>query len=140
MSLDDYGNGRVLGQTVRLETVVVNGTRGETVELLHSTGQTVFRNGEVWTLAQMEIDNIRKGSGTFEGQNIMVHADGSTIMGTYKGKLKAVPKSNRTTFAGNWQFTSGTGRAAGITGSGKFKGSGSGDKYVADMSGTASKR
>jgi len=139
MSLDDFANGRVLAQSVRQETVVINGKLGQTIELLHATGQTVFRNGEVWSLAQMEIGNLCKGSGSFEGQNIMVHPDGSTVMGSYKGKIRATPKSNRYTFSGDWQFVSGTGRTAGIKGSGKFKGSGAGDKYIADLSGKALK-
>lgn len=139
MALDDFANGRMLGQTVRQESVVINGKPGQTIELLHITGQIILRNGEVWTLAQLEIDHLRKGSGSFEGHNIMVHPDGSSVLGSYKGTLRAAPKSNRYMFSGDWQFVSGTGRAAGIKGGGKFKGSGAGDKYVADMSGKATK-
>jgi hypothetical protein len=88
----------------------------------------------------MEIDNLRKGAGTMEGQNILVHPDGSTIIGSYKGRMRPIAKSNRFSFSGDWIHVSGTGRAKGIKGSGKFKGSGTSDKFVADMMGKATKR
>jgi hypothetical protein len=81
MNADDFANGKMLGQAVRQESIVVNRAKGLTVELLLATGQVVFSNGEVWTVSQMEIGNLRKGVGTIEGQNIMVHPDGSTIIG-----------------------------------------------------------
>ncbi len=140
MNVDDFANGKMLGQAVRQETIVVNKARGLTVELLHATGQVVFRNGEVWTVSQMEIDNLRKGAGTMEGQNIMVHPDGSTIIGSYKGRMRPIAKSNRFSFSGDWTHVSGTGRTKGIKGSGKFKGSGTADKFVADLMGKAAKR
>ena len=87
-----------------------------------------------------EIDNLRRGTGTIEGQNIMVHPDGSTIIGSSQGKMRTIAKSNRFTFSGDWIHVSGTGRAKGIKGSGKFKGSGTADKYVADMMGKATMR
>lgn len=140
MNADDFANGKMLCQSVRQESIVVNRVKGQTVELLHSTGQVVFRNGEVWTVSQMEIGNLRKGAGTIEGQNIMVHPDGSTIIGSYKGRMRPVAKSNRFSFSGDWTHVSGTGRTKGIKGSGKFKGSGTSDKFVADLMGKAAKR
>jgi hypothetical protein len=140
MNFDDFANGKMLGHIVRQETIVVNKSKGQTVELLHGSGQVMFRNGEVWTVAQLEIDNLRRGTGSMEGQNIIVHPDGSTIIGTYKGRMRTIAKSNRITFSGDWIHVSGTGRAKGIKGGGKFKGSGTADKFVADMSGKAAKR
>lgn len=135
MAHNQYASGRVLGQTVRQETIV---GATDTIELFQTTGQAVFANGEVWTVAQMEIDTIRNGSGSMEGQNIFVHPDGSTIVGTYKGKVKLEPKSNRMKFSGTWEHVSGTGRAKNIKASGKFSGSGSADKYEAEITGEAS--
>jgi hypothetical protein len=133
MNADDFGNGKMLGQAVRQESIVVNRAKGLTIELLLATGQVVFSNGEVWTVSQMEIGNLRKGVGTIEGQNIMVHPDGSTIIGSYKGRMRPIAKSNRFAFSGDWVHISGTGRTKGIKGSGEFKGTGTSDKFVADL-------
>jgi hypothetical protein len=54
--------------------------------------------------------------------------------------MRPIAKSNRFSFSGDWIHVSGTGRAKGIKGSGKFKGSGTADKFVADMMGKATKR
>jgi hypothetical protein len=138
MSRDDFAYCRVLGQSVRQETVMVDPKTGHTIELFLLTGQVVFRNGEIWTISQSEMDDLRNGSGSMQGHNFMVHPDGSTIVGAYQGKVKAESASNGFSFAGDWQYTSGTGRTAGIKGAGKFKGSGAGDKYCADCTGKAS--
>ncbi len=114
MNLDDFANGKMLGQAVRTESIVVNKAKGLSVELLQATGQVVFRNGEVWTVTQMEISHLRKGAGTIEGQNILVHPDGSAIIGSYKGRMRPIAKSNRFGFAGDWTHVSGTGRTKGI--------------------------
>lgn len=139
MKADDFANGKMFGQAIRQETIVVNKTKAQTIELLQATGQVVFRNGEVWTVSQMEIGTLRKGSGTIEGQNIMVHADGSTMTGSCRGRMRTMAKAGRITFSGDWNCTSGTGRTKGIKAAGKFKGSGTADKFVADMVGKATK-
>jgi hypothetical protein len=139
MSMDDFAHCKILGQTVRQESVVVDAKSGHSIELFLMTGQAVFRNGEVWTVSQSELDDLHKGSGSFQGQGFMVHSDGSTMALAYQGKLKAEPDSNRASFTGDWQYVSGTGRVAGIQGAGTFKGSGAGDKFCSDSTGKISK-
>jgi hypothetical protein len=139
MSMEDYAQGVLTGTVVRQESVPVERSKGRSLELQLWTGQARYRNGEVWTVSSVEIADIKNGGGSIRGEQVFAHPDGSTITGSYRGKAKVVPNSNRGTSAGEWTFTAGTGRTAGIKGQGTFKAAMMGDKFVTDFKGKASK-
>jgi len=139
MPHSDFAHCTLVGANSRQESIPVKGKKGRTVELLTWTGQAIFRNGEIWTSSAVEVDEFNRGSGTVRGHQIFVHADGSTITGTYEGKGKAEAGSNRYTARGTWRYAGGTGRASGIKGGGTFKAHGAGDKFVSYVTGTATK-
>lgn len=139
MSMDDFANGTLTGQVVRQESVPVAGKKGRSLELQLWTGQARYRNGEVWTVSSVEVADFHGGGGPFQGEQIFAHPDGSTIHGSYTGKSKMVPHTNRGIGKGEWTLTSGTGRTAGLKAAGTFKVEIMGDKFLTTFSGKAKK-
>ena len=139
MSFDDYANSKIIFQNVRLDTIHPGDKTGHTVDVGLWTGQSIFRNGEIAITSGVETSDGRDGALSFRGNVVSVLEDGSTLSSSYEGKTRMKSGSNQFTAEGEWTFTSGTGRLAGIKGSGTFKAAGAGDKGHSDCIGKATK-
>jgi len=138
MSRNDYANGTFVGEYIRDETVPVGKGVDAIVQLGLFTGFWVFRNGET---AMMSGVNVYDGRAkrSFHGQGIAVFPDGSTIVYTHSGSgLKRGPNPGQYSGKYDLKIVSGTGRMAGIKGSGKCTGRGTGNRLVAEATGKAS--
>ena len=138
MPIDDYAHSQLFAQNVRLDPVHP-GEQGRTVDVGLWTGQTRFRNGEVATTSGVETTDGRDGALAIRGALISVFPDGATFSLSYVGKTHTKAGTNAFTSEGEWTFTGGTGRLAGIKGGGTFKAEGAGDKWHSEGVGTATK-
>jgi hypothetical protein len=60
------------------------------------------------------------GNGPQRGYFVNEHSDGDSDFGTFEGRIAT--SGGQTTIEGNWRFTGGTGKLAGLTGAGSYKG------------------
>ena len=68
-----------------------------------------------WSLA-----DLIAGSGTQRGYWVNEHADGARDFGTFEGRITT--SGAQVTIEGNFKVTGGSGRLAGISGEGRFRG------------------
>jgi hypothetical protein len=139
MSFDDYANSKFISQNVRLDVVHPGDKEGHTVDVGLWTGQSIFRNGEIAITSGLETSDGHDDAFSFRGYAVSVFPDGSALCSSYTGKTRMKRGSNQYTSEGDWMFDSGTGRLAGIKGSGTFKAEGAGDKWHSECVGKATK-
>jgi len=60
------------------------------------------------------------GNGAQRGYFVNEHSDGDRDYGTFEGKVRTA--SAQVTIEGTWKFAGGTGKLAGLTGNGTYKG------------------
>ena len=60
------------------------------------------------------------GNGSQRGYFVNEHSDGDRDYGTFEGKVRTA--SAQVTIEGTWKFAGGTGKLAGLTGNGTYKG------------------
>ena len=73
----------------------------------------------------VEVSDYTAGNGMHRGWETGLHDNGDKLFFVYDGVTKTVLKTDRApdiTFEGRWRYTGGTGRFAGITGEGTYKG------------------
>ncbi len=121
--------------------VKVPGVPGDNLILAHFKGLVFLDNGEVAEVMGTETIYRPKGSGRYLGYEVITFKDGSTIMSQFEGTNKPNEDGKYVQFEGTFTYTNGTGRFAGIEGSGELKGrnyiaTGSGGYY--DFKGTYS--
>ena len=70
-----------------------------------------------------EIQDISGSSGTAWGYRTSTHANGDQSFHKFEGTMSNLaPDGSSGDFKGSWEFTGGTGKYAGITGSGTYEG------------------
>jgi hypothetical protein len=87
-----------------------------------SAGASPFMDGAVVT--QVSLTELTQGSGPDQGY-IVESKDGETSSTRYTGSVKTVPGPDGqplTTFEGTWTKLGGSGRYAGVTGAGRYRG------------------
>jgi len=105
----------------------------QTVFSLHDTTDHEMSIMEVRGLQNSSDDNWKdtkitywgtadliRGCGAEHGYFVEDHANGDRDFGTFEGKLSSA--NGQATIEGTYRYTNGTGKLAGISGSGKFKG------------------
>ncbi|MDR8392402.1 hypothetical protein NC796_14710 [Aliifodinibius sp. S!AR15-10] len=121
--------------------VKVPGVSGQNLILAHFKGLVFLNNGEIAEVMGAETIHRPKGSGRYLGYEVLTFSDGSTIMSKVEGSNKPSEDGKSVQFEGTFTYIQGTGRFAGIEGSGELEGrsyiaSGSGGYY--DFEGTYS--
>lgn len=121
--------------------VKVPGVPGDNLILVHFKGLVFLDNGEVAEVMGVETIHRPKESGTYRGYEVITFKDGSTIMSQFEGTNKPSEDGKYVQFEGTLTYANGTGRFAGIEGSGTLEGrnyiaTGSGGYY--DFEGTYS--
>jgi hypothetical protein len=70
------------------------------------------------------VSDIVAGNGTGRGDSVITHPSGDKTFLSYEGTTNTASSgaSPEVTFQGTWRYTGGTGKFAGITGNGTYKG------------------
>jgi len=115
--------------TVLAETKMLPGDKpGHEVTLVRrmddlAYSDPLFASGQAAVVA---ISDYVAGSGPHRGYFAVSHPNGDKTFTSYEGATTATPQPSgppKVTFEGKWQMMGGTGKFAGITGGGTYKGS-----------------
>ncbi len=108
----------------RLQTAVaLSDSPNHELNLVEVTGPQKSTDAK-WNDAKVTywgIADLVAGSGAQRGYFVNDHADGDRDCGTFEGKIAA--SGEQVTLEGTWEFTGGTGKLQGLSGSGSYKGS-----------------
>jgi hypothetical protein len=108
---------------------LLKGHKSTSIEAGLFVGEVVFANGERGTYLGSETVGTFDDPGIFSGNAIVVLEDGSVSNQTSEGTTDATTDPRRLNGTGIWKMESGTGRFAGVSGSGPFRWSMTGDEY-----------
>ncbi len=118
----DLGTSRRVQGTVEINTVEVGDVPGHVVGVVEFKGLTFFADGEIATHANPATFDLTNGSGPHQGYVVHHFDDGSTSIERYQGEARLSADGKRTTVSGTFQCIGGTGRFAGLTGEGTYRG------------------
>ena len=140
--------GRNVGHTQKSEMMEVGDVPGHFMGVSQIYGFTFYTKGPsageiVPRMSIMNFDVV-KGKGTATGYETKTFKDGSTLILKWSCTLTPVDGGKRTAFEGPWEVIAGTGRYAGVKGSGTWKGERIGDNKTGgdsynDFTGTITK-
>ena len=114
--------GQLKGSSTVQTIVSCNDTPGHQLMLRAGIAQQtcsdpLFNNTRHSSYSTADITN---GTGHEYGYFVNEHANGDRESGSWEGTITT--KNDKVSFEGTWKYTHGTGRLAGISGNGKFKG------------------
>ena len=118
----DLGTSRRVQGTANVTTVEVGDVPGHVVGVVEFKGLSFFADGEVATHTNPATFDLTNGSGPHQGYVIHYFDDGSTSIERYQGEAMLSADGKRTTVSGTFQCIGGTGRFAGLTGKGTYRG------------------
>lgn len=121
--------------------MVVGDVPGHVVGVGESRGMAFFDNGDVATAVDQFTFDYVNGSGPYVAYLLLTFEDSSTFVVRFVGTTTADPNGKISSFSGMFSFIQGTGRFAGIQGSGSHTGKrfaplGPGAELYFDFSGT----
>lgn len=108
---------------------------GGEIEVSLFKGAVTFANGEAGTYAGVETVDFRDPNGPFTGHRVVILADGSLSNQSFVGWTTGTPGPQHYRGEGTWRLLDGTGRFAGLTGSGTFRWELNGGDYRETFSG-----
>jgi hypothetical protein len=131
---------RAIRHITKVEVSKVGDVEGHVIGISERSGLATFDNGEVATTTTTATFDTIKGNGTHQGYALYNFEDGSTYVAKFQGTSKAI-EGGKNAFKGTFEYVSGTGRFAGIKGSGTYTGKRylpgkAGGDYVVDVTGT----
>ncbi len=115
-------SGTFSGKAASQTTFSLNDVPNHQFNLAEITG-TQKSSDEKWndaTITYWGIADLTSGRGAQHGYWVNEHAGGDRDFGTFEGEIGTA--GNEATLAGKFTFTGGTGKFAGITGGGTYKG------------------
>ena len=118
----DLGTSRRVQGTAEVTSVEVGDVPGHVVGVVQFKGLTFFEGGEIATHANPATFDLTNGSGTHQGYVIHYFDDGSTSIERYEGEARLSADGKRTVVEGTFECVGGTGRFAGLTGQGTYRG------------------
>lgn len=118
----DLGTSRRVQGTAEVTSFDVGDVPGHVVGVVQFKGLTFFEGGEIATHANPATFDLTNGSGTHQGYVIHYFDDGSTSIERYQGEAKLSADGKKTTVEGTFECVGGTGRFAGLTGKGTYRG------------------
>ncbi|MDX1619221.1 MAG: hypothetical protein R3224_10590 [Balneolaceae bacterium] len=125
------GRAVVQAPSSNAQTFEVPNLSGENLILVHFKGLVFLDNDEIAQVMGTETLHLSKGSGTYQGYEVLIFKDGSTIISRFEGTNRPAENGRYVEFEGSFHYTHGTGRFAGIKGNGTHKGR----NYVASGAG-----
>lgn len=129
MDKHDFTKGRHSSRIIWHQAHDIPGHGGRSIDAAVFVGQVVFVNGERGTYVGSEVVGTIDDPEVFSGNAIIVLDDGSVSNQTFQGKTETTDGQDRFAGTGTWKMENGTGRFAGLQGSGPFKWSLVGDEY-----------
>jgi hypothetical protein len=118
----DLGNSRRVQSTVEITTFEVGDVSGHVVGVVNFKGLTFFADGETATHVNPATFDLVNGSGPHQGYVVHYFDDGATSVERYRGEARLSADGKRTAIEGTFECAGGTGRFAGLKGSGSYRG------------------
>ena len=117
-------NGRIVVhiQSEDVKVIDVGDVPGHTLALVRFRGLAFLDNGEVAEVAGTETLDRTGGKGTYRGYEVLTFEDGSTVVSQFEGHNMPGENEGQVQFEGTFRYVHGTGRFAGIEGSGRHEG------------------
>ena len=115
-------SGSFLGRANAQAMMAVKDVPGHELGLVEISGPQTTADA-LWsgaTVSYWGIADLVSGSGTQRGYFINHHPNGDIDQGTFE--CKVATEGGSVTLDGTWKFSGGTGRLAGLSGAGTFKG------------------
>jgi hypothetical protein len=127
LAADDLGSGRRVQGTLSVETVPVGDTDGHVIGVVAFSGLTFFAGGAIAPHPNVSTFDLTDGAGPHQGYVVHRFDDGSTSTEHYQGAVRIDATTGRSVVEGSFTCTGGTGRFAGLQGSGTYRGERLGD-------------
>ncbi|MDR8394432.1 hypothetical protein NC796_25020 [Aliifodinibius sp. S!AR15-10] len=105
-----------------MKILEVGDVPGHSVMLVQARGLAFLENGDVAEVTATEIIDDTKGEATYQGYEILTFEDGSKVLSKFEGNSTTSKDGKFVDFEGTFSYTGGTGRFAGIEGSGTHEG------------------
>ncbi|WP_303979847.1 hypothetical protein [Dongia mobilis] len=134
MAKHDFLKGSKASRIIWHQAQGIAGQPGRSLDAALFSGQVAFASGERGTYIGCEIVGTIEDPGAFSGNAIILLADGSVSTQTFVGRSETANGPDRFAGTGTWRMESGTGRFAGLQGSGPFRWSMIGDDYEEEFS------
>lgn len=122
LAADDLGNGRRVQGTVSVETAPVGDDEGHVMGVVRFSGLTFFESGEIAPHTNVATFDLSNGEGPHSGYVVHRFDDGSTSFERYEGAVRIDADTGHSIVEGTFDCTGGTGRFAGLEGSGTYQG------------------
>ncbi len=128
---------------VQGESVEAGDVPGHVLGIIRGSGLAFFDDGAVATHSIVIVHDFTDGTGPHSGYVTYAFEDGSTLSLSYQGTSKTPAGQMSTLIEGKFTFVRGSGRFAGVAGSGDYRGkrlipaAGGGEVYL-DFVGTRS--
>jgi len=106
----------------KIEVLKVEDVPDHVIGLYEHTGGGYFETGEVASVMEKGTIDYIKGNGTSQGYTRLTFEDGSTIDTKFQNTTRAEPGGKGMRFEGTFTILQGTGRWAGIQGTGTHTG------------------
>lgn len=141
--------GRSVTHTQKSESMEVGDVPGHFVGVSQWAGLSFYTKGpdneEIVPRTGITIFDVVKGKGTMIVYEVKTFKDGSTMVTKSSGTQTPTNGGKKAAFEGTWELTGGTGRYAGVKGTGTFKGGRIGDLKTgsdsySDFTGTVTTR
>ena len=129
MSAKNFMRGSHTSRIIWHRVQGIGGQADRSIEVAAFVGQVTYADGERGTYVGVEAVGAVDDPDAFRGSAIIVLDDGSVSNQTFEGKTESKDGPDRFAGTGTWRMVSGTGRFAGLQGSGPFKWSLIGDQY-----------
>lgn len=117
--------GRNTSHTQKIEMMEVGDVPGHFLGVNESHGMAFYTKGpdkgEIIPRMGTSVFDVVKGKGTITGYEVKTFKDGSTIVLKWSGTQTPIDGGKRTASDGTWEVAGGTGRFAGVKGSGTWK-------------------
>jgi hypothetical protein len=134
MDKRDFMNGRKTSRIVWHQGHEITGRKDLSIDAAVFAGQVTFASGERGTYIGCEVVGATKDPAAFSGSALVLLEDGSVSTQTFEGRNETTNGPDTFAGTGTWKMESGTGRFAGLRGSGPFKWSMIGDEYEEEFS------
>jgi len=119
---DDVSSGRRVQDTTSTQAVEVGDKPGHVVGVVEFKGLTFFEGGEIATHVNTATFDLTEGTGTHQGYVVHYFQDDSTSIERYEGEAIELDGGRTTRVVGTYECIGGTGRFAGLQGSGSYRG------------------
>jgi hypothetical protein len=131
---DRFMRGSHASQIIWHQVQAVAGQGTSSIEMAAFVGQVLYKSGERGTWIGIETVGTVDNPDIFSGNAIVLLEDGSVANETFEGKTERKDGPDRFAGTGTWRMQGGTGRFAGLHGSGQFRWSLDGDRYEDEFS------